>query len=432
MHTIVVGLNYKSADVTVREKCHFSSDKLDEALKLLTSYESINGAVILSTCNRVEIYASTSHVNKGFDDIIDFISSYHNISKDIISEVFYKKNCHQAVIHLFKVASGIDSMVVGEYQIQGQVRDAYNMAYRLNYTDNSLNKLFQSAINTGKRVRRNTKIGKGSVSVANLAVELIKKLYPQGNIHKILIVGAGKMASLAATNLKESGPFNIIFSNRSINKANELATKFNGTAIDFNSRYEALKTVEIIVVTTSSDTCTIQFDDVKQIMDEYPNKPKLFIDLSIPRNIDPEINQLDNCMVYSIDYINKIIDINVNNRKLEIDKAETIVEEVSEEFYSWYYKQIIMPTMHNIKDKLELLKQKTIDGYKPEFCAMAPSQQKLTETILSTYSERLITLIMKNLTVVTSKEEIVHLVDSLKKSFSVDESINEVLNNPDI
>ncbi|MBN2485682.1 MAG: glutamyl-tRNA reductase [Bacteroidales bacterium] len=429
MHNIVIGLNHKTAEVEVREKCYFPNEKINEALAALNKFGSIKGAVILSTCNRVEIYASVNNIEEGFNDIVEFISGYHSLPKEKFVGHLYMKNCRQAVLHLFKVASGIDSMVVGEYQILGQVRDAYLMACSLNYTDNYLNKLFQSAINSGKRVRTETKIATGSTSVAHLAIEFIETFFDKKKKINVLIVGAGKMARLSAQNLSGNYNCHISVCNRSEEKARELALQFNATVYEYSNRYALIQDADVVIVSTSSDEYTLIAPKVKNAIQPGPNQVKLFIDLSIPRNIDPEINSIDACMVYSIDDINHQIGNNVNRRKMEIDKAETILEEISEDFFNWYYKQIVMPTMHSLKEKLVLLKEKTLCQYRAEFAGMSTDQKETIDKMLSSYSESLIKTIMTNLSLITSKEEMIRMVESLKDSFNIENSLHDLVSN---
>ena len=188
MHLIVVGINFKTADVVIREKLHFSNEVLTDAFSKLNSYGSIKGSVILSTCNRVEIYASADVVENGLNDIVKFMSDFHQISVERILPYVYQKNCQAAVVHLFKVAASLDSMVIGEYQIQGQVRDAYYAAQACSATNSMLNKVFQTAIQIGKKVRSETKIGAGSVSVATLAVEMVKKVFEDKINMNVLLI----------------------------------------------------------------------------------------------------------------------------------------------------------------------------------------------------------------------------------------------------
>ena len=397
MHFIVVGLNHKTAPVEIREKLYFSEDEIPQALNLLNSYPTIKGCVILSTCNRVEIYASAEIIESGFEQIAQFISTYKNIPIEALAPILYQKNCQQAVTHLFKVSSSIDSMVIGEYQIQGQVRDAYTLANNSGATNGIINKLFQTAISAGKRVRTETEIGKGSVSVATLAIELIKQIFQHTQEFNVLLVGAGKMSSLTASNLQQFKTCKITVTNRSNGRALELAAKHRGQVIEFEQRYTGVSNADIIIVSTSSDCYTITADGVKPFAVGQPEKTKIFIDLSIPRNIDPAINEFENCLVYSIDDINNLKDLNINKRSLEISKAEDIINEVSEEYYDWYYKQFIIPTMREIKGDLTILKQRTIASYKNEFGAMESSQQELIDRMLDSYSDKLIKVIMKNI-----------------------------------
>ncbi|MGC9150694.1 MAG: glutamyl-tRNA reductase [Microbacter sp.] len=425
MHLIIVGLNHKTADVDIRERFYFPVEKLETAYQQLSACSSIHGSVILSTCNRVEVYASVENVKKGFDEIIQFLSSFHRMDESTLRPFLYQKNCQLAVTHLFKVISGIDSMVVGEYQIQGQVRDAYNEAKRLNATDSYLNKVFQSAINTGKRIRTETEIGKGTTSVATLATELIKKVFNQKNTFNVLLVGAGKMGGLTAANLTELNSCKITIANRSESKAEELATQFNGITIPFNQRFEAMLQNEVIIVSTSADHFTVGYPEVNNIMQQHPNRTKLFIDLSIPRNIDPQINQIENCIVYSIDDINNMIDLNLSKRQHAIEHAEKIISEVSEDYYDWYYTQIILPIMHEIKGKLDILTTSTLAQYKPMMGTMSDDQQQFIQEMMHAYADKLIKVIMRNLKNITSKEEMIKLVETLKNTLTVDTVIQD-------
>ena len=392
-------------------------------MNLLNSYPTIKGCVILSTCNRVEIYASAEIIESGFEQIAQFISTYKNIPSEALAPILYQKNCQQAVTHLFKVSSSIDSMVIGEYQIQGQVRDAYTLANNSGATNGIINKLFQTAISAGKRVRTETEIGKGSVSVATLAIELIKQIFQHTQEFNVLLVGAGKMSSLTASNLQQFKTCKITVTNRSNGRALELAAKHRGQVIEFEQRYTGVSNADIIIVSTSSDCYTITADGVKPFAVGQPEKTKIFIDLSIPRNIDPAINEFENCLVYSIDDINNLKDLNINKRSLEISKAEDIINEVSEEYYDWYYKQFIIPTMREIKGDLTILKQRTIASYKNEFGAMESSQQELIDRMLDSYSDKLIKVIMKNIKNSTTNEDLVTIIQNLRKTFTID--INE-------
>ncbi|MFA6924479.1 MAG: glutamyl-tRNA reductase [Bacteroidales bacterium] len=423
MHFIVVGVNHKTADIEIREKIFFSDDKLSNAYKLLNKYSPIKGSVILSTCNRTEIYASVEKIEQGFDDIVKFMSEFFKIPINKFSSFIYKKNCQYAVSHLFKVASGLDSMVIGEYQIQGQLRNAYFTATENNSTNGMLNKLFQTAIQIGKKVRSETEIGKGTVSIATLAVELIKQIFEHENNFNVLIIGAGKISSLTISNLQKLKTCKITIANRSEEKALELAKNFNGKVIDFEKRYEAIIENDIIIVSTSADNYVIQKNELLEIKEGAKNKIKVFIDLSVPRNVAPEINTLENHLVYSIDDINKLVSSNISYRISKTGKAEKIIEEISEDYYDWYSKQFIIPTMFEIKKELEILKQKTLSSYKKELDNLDEKHKEIINEMLDSYSDKLIKVIMKNIKNSTTKEDLISITKTLKETFTME--INE-------
>jgi len=419
MHFIVVGLNYKTASIAVREKVHFSNEILPAAYQHLKNYPSIHGCLILSTCNRVEIYASAKIIEDGLNAIEEFLCAFHNVDKQELQQSLYRKNCQFAVSHLFKVSSSLDSMVIGEYQIQGQVRDAYFMAIKNDAVNNMVNKLFQMAIQIGKKVRSETEIGKGSVSIATLAVELIKQVFQKEHDFHALLIGAGKISSLTAENLQ---PFHtkISIANRSLEKAEALAEKFNGTVVAYQNRLKAIADNDIIIVSTSSEDYIINKNEIIEILSGPDKKLRIFIDLSIPRNIDPEINDLENCHLYTIDDINNLKISNLSERSKEVDKAEKIIVAISEDYYDWYSKLFIIPTMQEFKNELAVLKQKTIASYKPLISSFDDKQQELVNKVLDSYSELLIKVVMKNIKNVITKENLISMTQSLKNSFTTE------------
>ncbi|HET7732613.1 MAG TPA: glutamyl-tRNA reductase [Paludibacter sp.] len=419
MHLLVVGINFKTADVSIREKLHFSNEVNSNALDQLIQYKNINGSVILSTCNRVEIYTSVNNVDKGSDDVLDFISTFHNIPAESLLPVIYKKNCQDAVVHLFKVASSLDSMVLGEYQIQGQVRDAYFAAKENHSTNALLNKVFQTAIQIGKKVRSETKIGDGSVSVATLAVDMVKRIFEDRHDLNILLIGAGKISNLTATYLQQKfANCNITVTNRS--DATELAKRVDGKLIEYSKRFAAIQENDVIIASTSAPNFIVCRHEISMMEEALQGKTRIFIDLSIPRNIDPEINKIDNCFVYSIDDINKMIDSNLDKRTLEVSKAEEIIREISEDYFEWYSKHFIMPTMAEIKKGLVVLKQSTLDLHEPFTNKLDETQKEELDKVLDAYSDRILKVIMSNLRKASTREEMISITKTLKDSFTID------------
>lgn len=424
MHLLVTGLNFRTADVNIREKLHFAEEIIPNALEELNSYDNIEGTVIVSTCNRVEIYNSVREIGPAAKEVYGFLSRFHQVDETELMESTYQKNCQQAVMHLFKVTSSLDSMVLGEYQIQGQVRDAYFMAQKSNATNGLLNKVFQTAIQIGKKVRSETRIGDGSVSVATLAVEMIKQLYDNAGGINILMLGAGKMANLTASYMQEQfGECNITFANRS--GASDLAEKLDAKTIEYRERFGAIKDNDVIIASTSAPNFIICRHEISLLEEELQGKTKIFIDLSIPRNIDPEINKIDNCFVYSIDEINKMINQNLDKRTLEVSKAEKIIEDISEDYFEWYSKQFIMPVMAEIKKGLIVLKKSSLELYEPFTRNLDEEQNAELDKLMDSYSNKIFRVIMSNLRKASTREEMISITKTLKDSFTIDISEHE-------
>jgi len=421
MHLILVGLNHKTASVSMREKLYFPDTTLLDAYQKLSILPSIKGCVILSTCNRIEIYAASNEIDNCFNDLELFFETFHGISHDELLPHIYRKHCEEAVSHVFRVAASLDSMVVGEYQIQGQLRDAYTFASEKGFTNNLTNKIFQTAIQVGKAIRSETGIGKGSVSIASVAVDLVQDLFKDIDSYSLLIIGAGKMAALAAQNLSQPKTCNISVCNRTIEKATELAQRFNASIIPFEERHKAICEHDIVIVSTGADEYILTKEELKENCSESCSRKKIFVDISVPRNIDPAINELENVILYSLDDLQEVISTNIEKRSGEIEKAEKIIADIAADYYDWYAKQEIMPIMQEIKQRIEAIKAKTLDANKTAITQFDTQQQKAIITILDNYSEKLIKAIMKNMKNVAGKDELRRIAQSLKDSFSLDE-----------
>jgi len=419
MHFLVIGINFKTADVSVREKIHFAPCLMSRALLMLNENKSIKGSVILSTCNRVEIYTSVTCVEEGCMEVLNFISAFHNMPVESIAPYTYMKNCQDGVIHLFKVASSLDSMVLGEYQIQGQVRDAYFVAKENGSTNSMLNKVFQTAIQIGKKVRSETKIGEGTVSVATLAVDMVKQIFNEQSNLNLLLLGAGKMSNLTASYFQQKFKnCQLTVANRS--GADELARKVEGKAIEYSKRFEAILENEVIIASTSAPNFIICKHEILMIKEQLSGKTRIFIDLSIPRNIDPEINNIENCFVYSIDDINKLIVSNIDKRSLEISKAEEIIQGISEDYYEWYSKQFIVPAMLEIKKELEVYKKSSCDTFAPFMQTLNEEQRNSLNGLMDLYSDKIIKTIMINFRKSSTKENLIKTTNTLKNTFTLE------------
>src|SRR3989304_6145362 len=287
MNLVIVGLNHRTAPIEIREKLSFPSDAIGEPLNMLLGNYGLNEAVILSTCNRVEVLAITGDMEKGCWQIKRFLSDFHKIPLEKLDEHLYAHSGEEAVKHLFRVSAGLDSMVMGEPQILGQVKDSYGHAVEHDSAGIIVNKLYHKAFQVAKRIRTETKIGEAAVSISFAAVELARKIFGNLTGKNCMLVGAGEMAELAARHLQSNGVREIMVANRTYEKAVERAKGFCGTAIMFREFPHYLKNVDIVIASTASPNFIIKPEQIHDVMKERRHKPMFFIDISVPRNIDP-------------------------------------------------------------------------------------------------------------------------------------------------
>ncbi|MFH1338558.1 MAG: glutamyl-tRNA reductase [Candidatus Omnitrophota bacterium] len=326
MNIQILGLNHKTAPIEIRETVSFTSQGLLEALVFLKRYESIKENLILSTCNRVEIYAVTDDLRSGTEAIRRFLYEFHRIDRNRLQKHLYFFNDINAIRHLFRVVSSLDSMIVGETQIFGQVKQAYSNARDCRVIGKIFRSLFEEAIKVGKKIRTQTQIGKGAVSISSASVELAKKIFENLKGIKILIIGAGKIGELAVKSLSSRGASAVLVANRTFERAQDLAKSFGGAAVRFENFFEYMKDVDIIISSTAAAHFVIDKDDLSRVMHQRNQRPIFLIDLGLPRNIDPEAGKLDNIYLYNIDDLAKVRDANLKERMREAKRAEEIIE----------------------------------------------------------------------------------------------------------
>jgi glutamyl-tRNA reductase len=361
MGIVVVGLSHKSAPIEVREKLNFPEATLPEALKKLMSYEGVRESLIVSTCNRVEIYASVQDTNTGIDRIKQFIADYHGLSREALDRSLYVYPDAQGVRHTFRVASSLDSMVLGEAQILGQLKDAFDISLKTKTTSTIMNKLIKKAISVAKRVRTETRLAEGAVSISSAAVELAKKIFGELEGKNVMLLGAGEMAELAAQHLLGNGVKNIMVANRTFERAEELATEFKGDAIRFEHFPDAMVMVDILICATGAPNYVVKRDMVTKILKERRNKPIFMIDISNPRNIDPEVDKVDNVYLYDIDDLQSKVDVNAEGRAREAEKAEALIALEVETYLQWERALDAVPTIVDLREKIEDIRKRELD-----------------------------------------------------------------------
>jgi glutamyl-tRNA reductase len=354
MHLILVGLSHKTAPVEIREKISIPPEKQEEALTRLIKMPAIKEAVILSTCNRTELYcAASGELENGVEQVIGFLSDLHSIENESLKKHLYYLHSREMINHLFVVSSSLDSMVLGEAQILGQVKEAYSYALDFGTTGLVLNRLFQEAISIGKKVRTDTEIGENAVSISYAAVELAKMIFGSLTGRRAMLVGAGKMSELTAKHLHSNGVKEIIVANRTYERSVELAEKFNGTPVAFDDLTEYLQQADIVVSSTGAPHIIITKQQMIEVMHKRKNRPIFLIDIAVPRDIEPSINELYNTYLYDVDDLQGVVDSNLAAREKEAEKAKEIIEQSADDFLRWMASLDVVPTITELRQKAE-------------------------------------------------------------------------------
>ncbi len=351
MYIMVVGLNYRSAPVEIRERFALPAGDLGEAIESLKRSGRISEVVLVSTCNRTEIYAVVEERVVGQDEIFTFLSKMSGVSRQMFLPHLYQFGEGEAVRHLFRVASGLDSMVLGETQILGQVRQAFLFAQGAQATGPIFNNLFRRAVTVAKRAHAETKIGENAVSVSYAAVELAKKIFESLDQKTVLLIGAGKMSELTAKHLNANGATRVLVVNRTYERAKELADKFEGKALDLNSLDLALKEADIVVSSTGAEGYVVTKEHVQATMKQRRHRPLFLIDIAVPRDLDPEMGKLDNVFLYDIDDLEGVIAVNLQERQKEAEKVGVIIGEELGAFKMWLNQQEAIPLIQKLREK---------------------------------------------------------------------------------
>lgn len=356
----VVGLNHRTAPVEVREKLSFSGDTLKGALQQLKSYPVIQGCAILSTCNRTEIYAATVEMDEGLNAIWDFLSLTSGTDISQIKNFTYCHTLYDTIRHIFRVAAGLDSMLLGETQILGQLRTAYLQAVEYGATNRVLNMLFQQAITIGKRVRTETGIDQNAVSTGYAAVELARTHLCSLDSRTVLLVGAGKISELTAKHLVANGITSVIVSNRSFERAESLAAQFDGKAVKFNEMYRYMEKADIVISCTAAAHFVVRAIEMYKVMERRQGRRLVMIDIAVPRDIEAGVGNIEGITLYDIDDLKNIVDQNLEQRKKAAVIAEDIIEEELDEFMRRLGMQFTVPTITALKQWGDKIKQKEL------------------------------------------------------------------------
>ncbi|AIQ14106.1 glutamyl-tRNA reductase [Paenibacillus durus] len=377
MHIVAVGLNYRTAPVEVREQFAFAEKDLPAALHQLMRTKSVLEGVIVATCNRTEIYVVVDRHHMCGHFIRSFMEQWFGVNNEQFTQHMYKYEDEQAVQHLFRVTCGLDSMVIGETQILGQVRSAFLTAQSEGATGTWFNRLFKQAVTVGKRAHSETSIGESAVSVSYAAVELGKRIFGMFTGKKVLILGAGKMSELTVKHLYASGAAEVIVANRTLARAAELAEKFAGRPCTLEEAASRLQEFDIVISSTGAEGYVLTAGRIAESMKNRQSRPLFMIDIAVPRDIDPSASELPNVFLYDIDDLEGIVESNMEMRRGEAAKIEGLIVEESDNFQQWLKTLGVQPVIRALQEKSNAIHEETLESLFNKLPELDEHQRKI-------------------------------------------------------
>ncbi len=427
MHLTTVGLSHKTAPIEIREKLTFPAHRQEEALSLLTSHPTIAEAVIVSTCNRTEVY-TVSSAEDGVDAVIGFLCDYHSLDRHDLVRYLYTSEGETVVRHLFRVVASLDSMVIGEAQILGQVKEAYEHAFANGATSRVFNKLFRQSFEVGKRVRTETEIGESAVSISYAAVELAKRVFDSLEGRAILVLGAGKMSELTAKHLVSNGVKTVLVANRTYERAVELAERFEGEAIHYDDLFERMRDADIVISSTAATHYVLHKESVARAMRGRGGKPLFLIDIAVPRDIDPQVNELSNVFLYDIDDLNGVVESNLEERMREARRAETIIDEELREFERWLDSMEVVPTVAAIRAQAEAIRQAEMEKALKRLGGLSEKEVRTIDALTSSIVSKMLHEPTSRLKESSAEKDGYVYVDTARRLYGLD--VSEVRQSP--
>jgi glutamyl-tRNA reductase len=392
MHVIVVGINHKTAPVEIRERLTFDPSQLGDAMVQLQGKKSILENVILSTCNRTEIYAVVDQIHTGRYYIKEFLSQWFQIEKDEFTPFLFIYEEDGALEHLFKVACGLNSLILGETQILGQVRTSFLLAQEEKTSGTVFNQLFKQAITLAKKAHSNTDIGANAVSVSYAAVELAKKVFGSIENKHVLILGAGKMGELAIENLHGSGATNVTVVNRTYEKAKDLAARFYGKAKSMDELQVALMEADILISSTGAKDFVLTKQMVEQIEKKRKGKPLFMVDIAVPRDLDPAIAELEGVFLYDIDDLEGIVQANLQERQKAADTIMLMIEEEIVQYKQWLRMLGVVPVISALREKALNIQSETMKSLERKLPNLSEREIK----VLNKHTKSIINQMLKD------------------------------------
>jgi len=418
MRLFIAGLSHRSAPVELRERVDFSREGLERALQSLEAAGLTREAVVLSTCNRSEIYATLER-DSDVEALTRFFSEYHRLPHEDVARHLYVHRGIDVARHLFRVAAGLDSLVVGEPQVFGQVKSAYTLASDRAMTGALLNRLFHAAFSAGKRVRTETGLSEGAISVSYAAVGLAKKIFGSLRGRTVCIAGAGEMASLTGVHLKSQDVSRIIVASRTAGNGERLAAELGGESIPWTRLTEALTAADVTVTATGASNAVITRSVLQQVMKQRPHRPLFIIDIAVPRDVEPSAGNLEQVFLYNIDDLQQIVKDNLAKRGSELSRAEAIVDEESARFAEWLKSRDVIPTVVALRERFETIRRAELRRLDSKLAGLPPDARSRVDEITRLLVEKLLVSPTEQLKALDDETMVTVYSEAINRLFSL-------------
>ena len=425
MNIIVVGLSHKTAPVEIREKVAFPPTAMEEPLHRLLSLPSLSEALIVSTCNRVELYAVSRYPEAAIMEMKQFLADFHELKPELLEDHLYHFEGEDAIQHVLRVAASLDSMVIGEPQILGQIKAAYSYSCEFKTAGPILNRFLNKAFSVAKRVRNETAIASNAVSVSFAAVELARKIFDSLENKTVMLIGAGEMCELAAKHFVNNGVSKVLVTNRTFSRAEKLAAEFDGVAVSFDNFREQLHRVDIVLSSTGAPDYVLTAKKLKEVCKLRRYKPMFLIDIAVPRDIDPAANKLDNIYLYDVDDLQGVVQANLKERQKEAVKAEQIIAGEVTQFQGWMATLEVKPTIVALRRQMEEVRQTEMQKTLSNLNDLNEKERRAIEAMTSAIVNKILHRPTSLLKQASSSDDGGYYLDAIRTLFDLSVSVED-------
>ncbi|MBF0448063.1 MAG: glutamyl-tRNA reductase [Magnetococcales bacterium] len=422
MKIVIVGLSHKTAPVALREKVAMAGESLEQQLLSLVSLQAISEGLVLSTCNRLEVYCACHDTREAAAAVKQWLCQTHQIESAELLPHLYTYHEEEAVEQGLRVAASLDSLVVGEAQILGQMKQAFQEASKVGATGTILNKLFHRLFQVAKKIRTQTGIAKNPVSIASVAVNLARHIFGQLSGHTCLLIGAGEMCELAAQHLVSQG-VKILVVNRTLKNAQTLAAQFNGEGFSLDALKKQLTRADIILSSTGAAQLMIEADAVRQSLKDRRQKPQFYIDIAVPRDLDPAISEIENAYLYDIDDLKQIVEDNKEDRGREVRAAEEIIQMEIAPFVQWKKSLAVTPTVVALREKMEHMRDQELENFHKSWPSLSSQERDKVDRFARLLVNKILHHPLKQLRTIAAEEDSGLYVDAARKLFELDRKL---------